>query len=165
MGELIIGKGTYGNLIRRGNANTVTIGKYCSIADGVLFDCGFNHNSTFVTTFPFHTLYPELQSNILLKGDINIGSDVWLGEGSVVMSGVKIGHGAIIGMRCIVSKNVNPYEVVVGAPQKVLKKRFTDEQIEKLLQIAWWDWDIDRIKKNAHLLQSDNIGNFINIHT
>jgi acetyltransferase-like isoleucine patch superfamily enzyme len=83
MGEIKIGKHTYGNPIRRGTGNTVTIGNYCSIAENVLLDGGFNHNSKFISTYPFHSWFPEcnnIQSNILIKGDIEIGSDVWLGE-------------------------------------------------------------------------------------
>lgn len=167
MGEITIGKHTYGNPIRRGTGNKVTIGSFCSIAENTLLDGGFNHNSGFVSTYPFHSWFPEcnyLESNILIKGDIEIGSDVWLCEGCVIMSGVKIGHGAIIGMRAIISKDVNPYEVIVGAPQKVLKKRFTEEQIDKLLKIEWWNWEDDKIIKNAHLIQSIKIDPFIALH-
>ncbi len=166
MGEIKIGKHTYGDPIRRGTGNTVTIGNYCSIAEQVLLDGGFNHNTRFISTYPFHSWFPECKvpSNILIKGDIEIGSDVWLGEQSVIMSGVKIGHGAIIGMRAIVSKDVQPYEIIVGAPQKVLRKRFTDEQIEKLLKIKWWEWSDSKVIENAHLLQSENIDPFISLH-
>jgi acetyltransferase-like isoleucine patch superfamily enzyme len=167
MGEIKIGRHTYGNPTRRGTGNNVTIGNYCSIAEGVLLDGGFNHNSKFTSTYPFHSWFPEcssLPSNILIKGDIEIGSDVWLGEQSVIMSGVKIGHGAVIGMRAIVSKDVKPYEIIVGAPQKVLRKRFTDEQIAKLLKIEWWNWPDEKVKENAHLLQSENIDPFIALH-
>ncbi len=167
MGEITVGKHTYGHPTRRGTGNKVTIGKYCSIAESVLLDGGFNHNSKFVSTYPFHQWYEEcrgLHSNILIKGDIVIGNEVWLGEGSVIMSGVTIGDGAIIGMRAIVSKDVKPYEVIVGAPQKVLRKRFTEEQIEKLLKIQWWNWSDEKVIQNAHLLQSDNIDTFISLH-
>lgn len=161
MGELIIGKHTYGNPIRRGTGCKVTIGNYCSIAESAILDGGFSHNTKFVTTYPLHVMFSELPSNIVIKGDIEIGSDVWLGEGSVIMSGVKIGHGAVIGMRAIVSKDVQPYEIIVGAPQKVLRKRFTEEQIEKLLKIKWWDWEDSEVKRASHLMTSENIDEFI----
>lgn len=147
----------------RGSANQITIGKYCSIAASVIFDSGFNHNSNLVSTYPFRLLNPEVESNIVVKGDINIGSDVWIGEQAVIMSGVTIGHGAVIGMRAIVSKDVGPYEVIVGAPQKVLRKRFTESQIEALLEISWWNWNQEKIIDNAHLLNG-NIEDFINKH-
>ena len=66
---------------------------------------------------------------------------MWIGHGAVIMPGVSIGHGAVIGSGAVVTKDVGNYEVAVGVPAKVIKKRFTDEQIEKLLAIAYWDWD------------------------
>lgn len=162
-GLLTMGEFTYGNPIRRGHGNNITIGKFCSIAEGVIMDSGFGHDTHCVSTYPFHTFGNGIRSNIVIRGDINIGHDVWLCEGCVIMSNVTIGHGAVIGMRAIVSKDVNPYEVIVGAPQKVLRKRFTDEQIEALLKISWWDWDMEKIKENAHMLVG-NIDEFINKH-
>lgn len=167
MGELTKGEHTYGSPIRRGTGNTVAIGKYCSIAESVIFDGGFSHKTDFISTYPFHSWYPEcanLPTNIVVKGDIEVGSDVWLGEGAVIMSGVKIGHGAVIGMRCIVSKDIPPYAIVVGAPQKILRMRFDPDRIKALLDIAWWEWDDQKVKENAHLLQSGNIEEFINKH-
>jgi acetyltransferase-like isoleucine patch superfamily enzyme len=164
MGELTMGRRSYGDPIRRGTANTVTIGNYCSIAEGVVMDGGFSHRTDFVSTFPFHTLTSYAHNNINLKGDIIIGNDVWIGESATIMSGVSIGDGAIIGMRCIVSKDVAPYEIVVGAPQKVLRKRFSDDQIEALLKIKWWDWDELKIQYNSPLLTSNNIDDFIKLH-
>lgn len=167
MGELIIGEHSYGEPIRRGTGNTVTIGKFCSIATGVVLDGGFSHSTKFISTYPFHSWYSEcagLPSNIVIKGDINIGNDVWLSESCTIMSGVTIGHGAVIGMRAIISKDVPPYAIVVGAPQKILRMRFDPDRIKKLLDIAWWNWEIEKIKENAHLLQSDNINDFLNKH-
>ena len=164
--EMTKGRFTYGNPIRMGNGNNVTIGQFCSIADGVVIDSGFNHSVDFISTFPFH-VFPEhnsLPSNIKIKGHVKIGDDVWLASGCCVMSGVTIGCGAVIGMRAIISKDVPPYAVVVGAPQKIIKYRFSPEQIEKLLIIKWWDWELPKIMENAHLLQSDNIDEFLRIH-
>ena len=76
-----------------------------------------------------------------------IGHDVWIGHGAVIMAGVSIGHGAVIGSGAVVTKDVGNYEVAVGVPAKVIKKRFTDEQIEKLLEIAYWDWDRETLEK------------------
>ncbi len=164
MGLLTMGDYSYGDPKRRGDGNTVTIGKFCSIAIDVCFDSGFNHNTSFISTYPFHTFRPELPSNIVIKGNTIVGNDTWLGENCMIMAGVTIGDGAVIGMRAIISKDVAPYEIVVGAPQKVLRKRFNDDQIKELLLIKWWDWNIDKIVANAHLLQSNNIDEFINLH-
>ena len=96
------------------------------------------------------------------KGDIIIENDVWIGANSTVMSGIKIGNGAIVAAGSTVTKNVPPYAIVAGNPAKVVKYRFTDEQIKKLLSIAWWDWDEQKIKNNAMNMWSDNINEFIN---
>lgn len=160
-----IGEHTYGNPILRGNHNTVTIGKYCSIAEGVILDCGFSHNHKFVTTYPFNPNwgFQELPLNLKIKGDITIGNDVWIGEGSVIMSGVNISDGAVIGMNTIVTKHVCAYEVVVGH-HRVVDYRFTSNQIEKLRAIAWWNWPDEKVRENVPLLLSENIDEFINKH-
>ena len=96
------------------------------------------------------------------KGDINVGNDVWIGATSTIMSGITIGDGAIIGAGAIITKDVPPYAIVVGNPGKVVKYRFTEEQIELLLKISWWNWDEDKIKDNAMSMWSSNIDDFIN---
>lgn len=73
------------------------------------------------------------------RGDIVIGNDVWIGYYAVIMAGVKIGYGAIIGTRAVVTGDVEPYTIVGGVPAKVIKKRFSDDVILKLLKIKWWD--------------------------
>lgn len=167
MGKLIMGKHSYGFIVRRGEGNTITIGKYCSIANDVIFDGGFTHNPYNISTYPFHSWHPEvshLPSNILIKGDIIVGNDVWIGEGVIIMSGVTIGDGAIVGARAIVTHNVLPYSIVVGSPAIFKKKRFNDIQIDDLLRIKWWDWDDEKVIENARLLQSGKIDEFIERH-
>jgi serine acetyltransferase len=95
------------------------------------------------------------------KGDIIIENDVWIGAKSTIMSGVKIRNGAIVGACSVVTKDVPPYAIVAGNPAKVVKYRFTEEQIEKLLSIEWWDWDEQKIRDNAMLMWSSNIDEFI----
>lgn len=167
MGDLKMGSGTYGTIIRRGTHNHIRIGNYCSIAEGCVFDGGFGHNPRFVSTYPFNEKLAgceNLDGHPVCKGDIYIGNDVWVGEGCMIMSGVTIGDGAIIGARSIVTKNIEPYAVAVGSPAKIVRKRFTDTQIDYLLKIQWWSWTEDKIIKNAHLLMSENIDDFINKH-
>lgn len=154
---IVMGHRSYGSPIRMGQGNKVTIGSWCSIGSNVCFDSGYNHDTSFISTYPFHTFGDQFPSNMKIKGDIYVGNDCWLGNDVIVMSNVKIGHGAVIGTRCIVSKDVQPYEIVVGAPQKVLRKRFTDEQIEKLLKLAWWDFPEEEVLKIAPLLMSNNL--------
>lgn len=159
---LTIGEHTYGNPILRGEHNNITIGKFCSIAEGVIMDGGFNHNKNNVSTYPFRECWGcDVGHSYIEPGDIYIGNDVWIGEQAVIMAGVKIGHGAIIGMRTIVTKNVSPYEIVVGAPMQSKGFRFTWQQINQLLDIAWWDWDNETIREAAPYLVSGKIDEFI----
>lgn len=167
MGEVTKGKYSYGDVNRRGLGNSINIGKFCSIAENVIFDGGMSHNPRLVTTFPFNCVWPglnHLKGHPVIKGDINIGNDVYIGMSSIIMSGVTIGSGAVIGANTIVTKDVEPYTVVVGAPMKVVRKRFTHFQIESLLSLKWWDWDDDKITKNAHLLMSEDIETLLNEH-
>lgn len=165
MGELSIGKGTYGSVARRGVMNNVNIGKYCSLATGIIVDSGFNHNTEFISTYPFHVMTGvEAEHPVTCKGDINIGNDVWIGEEVIIMSGVTIGDGAVIGAKSLVTKSVPPYSIVGGVPIKLIRERFTDEQIKSLLKIKWWDWPESKILENAHLLNAKDINKFIEIH-
>ena len=98
------------------------------------------------------------------KGNIDIGNDVWIGAKSTIMSGVKIGDGAVIGARTMVTKDVPPYSIVVGNPGRIIKYRFNEDQVQKLLKIKWWDWTEDRIKTEATDMWSDKIDEFIERH-
>ena len=91
------------------------------------------------------------------KGDTVIGNDVWIGYEAVIMSGVKIGDGAIIGTRAVVTKDVPPYTIVGGVPAKPIRKRFDDATIEKLEAICWWNWGEEKIKRNIAAIQSGDI--------
>lgn len=164
MGEITIGEYTYGNPTRRGDCNNITIGKFCSIAEGVLLDGGFQHDTKNISTYPFSSKFEgcdQLKSHIVNKGDIVIGNDVWIGEQAMIMGGVTIGDGAVIGFRSIISKDVPPYAIVAGAPQKLIRYRFTEWEIKHLLFIKWWDWPDDKIKEAAPFLMSENINQFI----
>lgn len=156
-----IGAYTYGheNIKRRGNLNNINIGKFCSIAEGVIMDGGFNHNTNFISTFPFFNRLGIGEQNVVCKGDINIGNDVWICEDVIIMSGVTIGDGAVIGAKSIVTKDIAPYSIVAGCPAKEIKKRFTNEQIEHLLNLKWWDWPIEKILNE--IPTSTNIDNFL----
>jgi serine acetyltransferase len=95
------------------------------------------------------------------KGDIIIENDVWIGAKSTIMSGVKVGNGAVVGSSSVVTKDVPSFAIVVGNPARVIKYRFTEDQISCLLKIAWWDWEEDRIKNTAMDLWSGDINKFI----
>ena len=167
-----IGDYTYGNPTVHcwGEGAKLKIGKFCSIAPEVVIFLGGNHRIHWVTTYPFPVLKDEwleaghISGHPSTKGDIIIGNDVWIGYSATILSGVKIGDGAVIGTRSVVTKDVNPYAVVAGNPAIEKKKRFSDDVIEKLLEIRWWDWPIDQIKNNVEILCSDNIGELLVNH-
>ena len=91
------------------------------------------------------------------KGDIVVGSDVWIGYEAVILAGVTIGDGAIIGARAVVAGDVPPYTIVGGVPARPIRKRFSDDVIEALLELRWWDWRPERIAANLDAIQSGDI--------
>ncbi|MBR06063.1 MAG: chloramphenicol acetyltransferase [Rickettsiales bacterium] len=134
------------------------IGKFCMIASDVKFIMnGANHLTDAITTYPFAIFgngwetamegrsYPQ-------KGDLIIGNDVWIGYNATIMAGVTIGDGAIIATNATVVKDVPPYSIVGGNPAQVIKYRFDEATREKLLQLKWWDWPIEKITANVHKL-------------
>lgn len=161
-GKLHLGYGTYaGSPTLFGELNDVYVGKYCSLATGIVFDCGLNHKTSNISTFPFNKIFPEKYGNIVCendtRGDIIIGNDVWIGRDVTIMSGVKIGDGAIIGTKSLVTKDVEPYSIVGGVPARKIKTRFDKETVEFLQRICWWDWDIEEVGKIVPILLSGNI--------
>ena len=149
------------------NHERLIIGKFCSIACGVkfLFNCA-NHTLKSLSTYTFPLFYEDWElekSNVASawdnKGDIVIGNDVWIGFEAVILAGVKIGDGAIIGTRAVVTKDVPPYSIVCGIPAKVIRKRYSPDIIELLLSLRWWDWTKDRIKRNLPFIMAGNIEN------
>jgi len=163
--EYEIGKETYGNpsVLTWGSKSTLRIGSYCSIGGGVQILLGGNHRTDWVTTFPFPVRWKEaaeISGHPSSKGNIIIEHDVWIGRQSVILSGVTIHTGAVIGCNSVVSRDVAPYTIVAGNPAKEIRKRFSDEQISRLLQSKWWTLDKERITSLLPLLCSDNIDAF-----
>ena len=147
---------------------TPAIGNYGSIADGVQIMLGGNHRLDFVTTYPFGAisgLWPEAQGLdhfSVTKGDVVIGSDVWLGSGCMIMSGITIGHGAVVAAQAVVTKNVPPYTVVGGNPARVIRHRFDEDTITRLISTRWWTLPREQIVHFIPLLQSYDIIGFLN---
>lgn len=137
------------------------IGKFVQIAHGVQFiTSSANHQMNGFSTYPFTVFGEPWCSNYKAdwpnKGDTVVGNDVWIGHEALIMPAVLIGDGAIIAARSVVTKNVPPYTIVAGNPAKVVRKRFDDEVITKLLKIKWWDWPIQTIDKNiASIVEAD----------
>jgi virginiamycin A acetyltransferase len=134
------------------------IGKFVQIATGVRFIMnGSNHAMNGISTYPFKVMgksWANTSMDVFSKGDTVIGNDVWIGNSATLMQGVKIGDGAIIGTNALVTKDVEPYTIVGGNPAKQIKKRFSDEEIEFLLKLKWWDWPIEKITENLNAITS-----------
>lgn len=139
------------------------IGKFCAISRGVKFIMnGANHKMSGFSTYPFEifgrgwehvTPQPD---EYPYKGDTVIGNDVWIGYEAVIMPGVKIGDGAIIAAKSVVSKNVQPYGIVGGNPAQIIRQRFPDPMVQVLLEIVWWNWNIEKITSNlAKIVNAD----------
>ncbi len=147
------------------NNDRLIIGKFCSIACGAkfIFNCA-NHTLKSLSTYTFPLFFEEWdlpKSEVASawdnKGDIEIGNDVWIGYDAVIMAGVRIGDGAIIGTRAVVTKDVEPYSIVGGVPGKEIRKRFAPEVIKKLMEIQWWNWPIEKIRSSIPDIQFGNV--------
>ena len=132
------------------------IGKFCQIAANIRFIMnGANHAMNGFSTYPFKVFGHSWQDTTLtskIKGNTIIGNDVWLGNSVTIMPGVQIGDGSIIAANTVVTKNVEPYSIVGGNPSKLIKKRFDLDVIEKLVQLKWWDWPIEKITHNLNII-------------
>lgn len=143
-----------------GELGGLTIGDYCSIAEGVTIMLGGEHGTDWLTTYPFWVLWPEgvsLQGHPASKGDITIGNDVWIGTNTLVLSGTTIGDGAVIGAGSVVRGRIPPYAIAVGNPCRVVMYRFKPDDISALLALRWWDWPRDFVVKALPILLSDDI--------
>ncbi|OGF46137.1 MAG: chloramphenicol acetyltransferase [Candidatus Firestonebacteria bacterium RIFOXYC2_FULL_39_67] len=140
------------------------IGRFCAIAKDVKFIMnGANHKISGITTYPFsifgngwEKVMPDIK-DLPFKGDTVIGNDVWLGYDALIMPGIKIGDGAIIASRSVVTKDVPPYTVVGGNPAKPIKQRYSEEEIKILLEIKWWNWTIEKITDNLKIIVGSDI--------
>ena len=150
------------NVLYNFGEEKLVIGRYCALASGVRFIMsGGNHRTDGVSTFPFTIfggLWGEKTLDIALgaasRGDTVVGNDVWIGYQSLIMPGVHIGNGAIIGSGSVVVSDVPAYGVVGGNPARLLKKRYSDAEIELLERIAWWDWPVEKVTEHVRVIMS-----------
>src|SRR3990167_6367552 len=139
--------------MHQGAPEKLIIGKFVQIAHGVQFiTSSANHQMDGFSTYPFAVFGEPWASSYqvkwLNKGDTVVGNDVWIGHEALIMPAVSLGDCAIIASRCVVTKDVPPYTIVGGNPAKIIRKRFNEDIIEKLLAIKWWDWPIEKINRN-----------------
>ena len=160
-----IGEFTYtgiGTMIR-----SSVVGKYCSLSWNVSIGGG-DHVFDHITTHPKwrfnmmsdnieHKDNKELQERFEKQADCVIENDVWIATNAVILRGVTIGNGAVIGAGAVVTKDVEPYTIVVGVPAKPIKKRFDDKTISELQEIQWWNWPIEIIRDNLELIYSKKV--------
>ncbi|KPW33748.1 Acetyltransferase [Pseudomonas syringae pv. apii] len=139
----VVGVGTYGipDIVDFGDNSILRVGSYTSIAEGVKILLGGEHRTDWITTYPFPAMVEQvsdIQDYAPSKGDVVIGSDCWICANAVIVSGVTIGHGAIVGAGAMVVRDVAPYSVVGGNPCKFIRWRFEEDVRDLLLQAAWW---------------------------
>ncbi len=167
-GGLVMGEHSYSRPRVRwhwGDNASVRVGRYSSIADDVEMLIGGGHPTGWVSTFPFRARLglegaytdgsPEPES------DIVVGNDVWIGNGVRILPGVQIGDGAVVGAHAVVAGDVRPYAIVVGNPAREVRRRFSDDQVERLLRLRWWDWPHEQVLEAVPLLSSDRVDEFL----
>ena len=158
-----VGKGSYGKLhvFAYQPGGMVSIGNYTSISEITVIMGGNHHRG--ITNYPFKVLRKKKEikeDNESIKG-ITIGHDCWIGLGATILDGVKIGTGSIVGAGALVSKDIPPYAIAVGNPIRVIKYRFNESDIEKLMKSEWWNLDEQKIENVVDLLYSSDIDSFL----
>ena len=140
------------------------IGRFCAIARRTTFIMnGANHITSGISTYPFYIFgngwneNPPPPDAFPFKGDTVVENDVWIGYDSTIMPGVKIGNGAIIASKSVVTSDVRAYSIVGGNPAREIRRRFSDKEIERLETIAWWNWPADKITRNINTIMAADI--------
>ncbi|MFI1235304.1 CatB-related O-acetyltransferase [Nocardia salmonicida] len=152
------------NVLYHYGPEKLIIGKFCALGTGTRFIMnGANHRMDGPSTFPFPTMggswsnHFDLLTGLPVRGDTVVGNDVWFGNGVTVMPGVRIGHGAIISTGSVVTRDVPDYGIVGGNPAGLIKTRYSDGDIARLLAVAWWDWPAEHITAYVPTIMSGSI--------
>lgn len=161
--RVTIGEFSYGfpRFVLWQESERIEVGRFCSIAEQVTILGGGEHNSDWITTYPLRMAFNLPEANKdghpKTKGPTRIGNDVWIGFRSIILSGVTVGDGSVIGAGSVVTKDIKPYSVVCGNPAKLIRFRFSEDEIRKLLKIKWWNWPTKMIQQNVDILCSNKI--------
>ncbi|MFD6160601.1 CatB-related O-acetyltransferase [Nocardia sp. NPDC060256] len=152
------------NVLYHYGPDKLIIGKFCALGTGTRFIMnGANHRMDGPSTFPFPTMggswsdHFDLLTGLPSRGDTVVGNDVWFGNGVTVMPGVHIGHGAIISTGSVVVSDVPDYGIVGGNPARLIRNRYEDKDIARLLAVSWWDWPVDHITEHIRTIMSGSI--------
>lgn len=175
--HLTVGRHTYGIkpdtiiLPESTNPPHVKIGSFCSFAPGVVILANADHNKDFPSTYPFRTLFFSslkrgkssgyFNQDVVSRGSIEIGHDVWVGQNAIILSGISIGTGAVIGAGTVVTKDIPPYAIAVGNPARVISFRFPPSIIERLLESRWWELSDENLRNLESYLYSEDIDAFL----
>jgi virginiamycin A acetyltransferase len=152
------------NVLYHYGPEKLVIGKFCALGAGVRFIMnGANHRMDGPSTFPFPIMggswveHFDLITGLPSRGDTVVGNDVWFGYRSIVMPGVSIGDGAIIASGAVVVDDIPAYAIAGGNPASAIRRRFNDEDITRLLALAWWDWPVEHISEHIRTIMSGSI--------
>ncbi|WP_145805424.1 CatB-related O-acetyltransferase [Kribbella amoyensis] len=152
------------NVLYHYGPEKLRIGRYCALGEGTTFIMnGANHRMDGASTFPFPIMggawsaHFDLITGLPGRGDTVVGNDVWFGYGATVMPGVTIGDGAIVASRAVVVDDVPAYGIVGGNPAKLIRKRFSEDDIERLLEIAWWDWPVELVTEHVRVIMAGDV--------
>lgn len=143
----------------------LVIGRFCALAEGVTFIMnGANHATAGFSTYPFNIFGSGWEKGFdpatwaaELRGDTVVGNDVWIGMQATILPGVTIGDGAIVAAKAVVSGDVPPYAIVAGNPARVVRMRYDEATVARLLAVAWWDWPVDKITRNLDAIRGADI--------
>lgn len=143
----------------------LVIGRFCALAEGVTFIMnGANHPTGGFSTYPFNIFGDGWERGFdpqswaaEMRGDTVVGSDVWIGRQATILPGVSIGDGAIVAAKSVVSADVPPYAIVAGNPGRIVKMRFDEATIARLLAVAWWNWPVERVSRELAAIRGADI--------
>ncbi|WP_432052001.1 CatB-related O-acetyltransferase [Streptomyces xiamenensis] len=152
------------NVLYHYGPEKLVIGRFCALGAEVRFLMnGANHRMDGPSTFPFPIMggswaeHVDLISGLPGRGDTVVGNDVWLGYRTLVMPGVRIGHGAIIASGSVVVDDVPDYGIAGGNPARLIRRRYADADIDRLLALAWWDWPLPHLTAQLRTIMSGTI--------